>query len=547
MTPDEVKELLKLKAERDAQDPLNTYVPGESQHRCLTSKKMLRLLSGGNRSGKTTHNCVEFALAARRKHPTRTANMPVTYVMWAISREQIRDVLYQKLRVRSELKGPNSDKPMIPDHEVVKDHMVNGAGKPVCREIELKNGNRIMFAISGIERSWQSIQGKGHIAGIGIDEQAGTRKLIDECMARLMELNNDDNIAQFGGAWMLWSTSETIINDSWDELKSIAMDPERNQDADYFQIAAIENIAVSASARNRVAQFMSPEARKIRIDGTGNARSATLVYGKQWSDSRHMLASDHVPSENANLWVGYDPGVGHETGMIVGCIEPRHPMQIIIVKVWSRAGLTVAQDTKDLANYLAGRKLTGFVYDRNFDNRNNGGGLTALQQMKECMFEAGLTPVGGFWVARKKVHDGISTVRHYLDPAPDNRSTEPLLTINPSEGSGGKLLRWQFLKYAGHEEKQFTGAGAIIKKDDDALDAVRYLIMQRPSWSPAWKCGLGTEGFNYIIPSQQENDQKIEIALTFEQEAMKRLMDMSKLGAALRRKGRNGLDCYAPI
>lgn len=545
MTPDEIKDILAMKAAREAKDPIINYSPGISQKKCLLSTKMLRLLQGPNRSGKTAHAIAEVVMAARRKHPTRTVNKPVTYVVWATSREQIRDVLFQKMRVRSELKGACSEQPMIPDYEVVKDHMVSGAGKPVCREIELKNGNRIMFAISGIERSWIALQGKGHIAGIMLDEQAGTQKLIDECLARLMELNNVENIAEFGGAWFLWSSSETMISDAWDNLKSICLDPQKNKDAEYFHIPAAENIAVSMAARERVGQFMSAEAYKIRITGEGNARAATLVYGKQWSDSRHMLATDHIPSANANLWIGYDPGVGHSTGIVIGCIEPRHPMQIIVTKVWSRAGVTVAQDTKDIANYLAGRVLTGFVYDRNFDNRNNGGGLTALQQMKECMHTAGINPVGGFWVARKKVHDGISTVRHYLDPSPDNRATEPLLVINPSEGSGGKLLRWQFLKYAGHEEKQFTGAGAIIKKDDDALDSLRYLIMQRPSWNPAWKCGLGMEGFNYIIPNPGPDDIQEEVALTPEQEYMKRLMEMSRLGASLRR--RSGTGSYVSI
>jgi hypothetical protein len=532
--------------EREAKDPIKNYSPGKTQSECESCPAMVRMLQGGNRTGKTAHMLVEISKAARRLHPIRSTNKPVVYVIWAKSREQIRDVLYQKMRVRSELKGPCENEPMIPDYEVVKDHMVSGAGKPVCREIELKNANRILFAISGVDKSWESLQGKGRIAGIGVDEQAGTQKLVDECMARLMELNNPSDVAEFGGAWFMWASSETLISDAWDNLKSICLDPERNQDAKFFHIKAEENKAVTAEARTRVGQFMSERARAIRITGDGDARAATLVYGKQWSDSRHMLPSDHQPSPNANLWVGYDPGVGHETGMVIGCIEPRYPMQIIVTKVWSRPGHTVAEDTKDLANYLKGRKLTGFVYDRNVDNRNNGGGLTALQQMKECMTNAGIEPIGGFWVARKKVADGIATVRHYLDPAPDNRATEPLLVINPSEGSGGKLMRWQFLKYSGHEEKQFTGAGAIIKKDDDALDALRYLIMQRPCWNPAWACGIGSENYNYTVPLPDHAVEKEERPLTQDEQQMQRLMEMSRMSAAFRGR-RRGVGNYVSI
>lgn len=545
MTPDEIKELVALKAVREAKDPLKGYKPGATQKACMMSIKMIRMLQGANRSGKTSHMCVEFALAARRLHPVRTVNKPVTYILWANSREQIRDVLYQKLRVHSEIKGPCSDEPMIPDYEVIKDHMVNGAGKPVCREISLKNGNKILFAISGIERSWIVLQGRGFVAGIGIDEQAGTQKLVDESMARLMELNNEENIKEFGGAWFMWASSETLINDAWDSLKATCLDPEKNKDAEYFHIAASENIAVSAAARERVGQFMSEEAYKIRITGEGNARAATLVYGKQWSDERHMLKQDHIPSERANIWVAYDPGVSHETGMCVFCLEPENPMQLIGVKFWLWKGGTVGADVMHLAKWLAGRKLAGFTYDINLKNKDRGGGPSVLEQMKEKMMEIGVEPAGGYWQARKQVNAGIQMVRHYLDPAPDNRSITPLLVINPSEESGGKLFRWQMLKYAGHEEKQFTGAGAIIKKDDDLVDPARYLCLQRPSWNRDLMCGLGQD--NYIYPSKYETRSDIPEILSPDEEQMQRLMSLSRLGASLRRTNRTGVGRYVGI
>lgn len=532
MTPDEIKELLKLKADREAKDPLKHYKPGVTQAQCMASKKMIRMLQSGNRGGKTSHMCVEFALMALRRHPTRTTSKPITLILWTNSREQIRDTLYRKLRVASEIKGPCELYPMIPDYEVEKDHMVNGAGKPVCREISLKNGNRIMFAISGIERSWTFLEGKGYVAAIGIDEQAGTQKLIDECMARLMELNNADNIKEFGGAWFMWAASETKINDSFDNLKAICLDPDRNQDAEFFHIKSSENFAVTSEARERVGQFMSEEAYKIRITGEGNARAATLVYGKQWSDQRHMLPIDHIPSERANLWVGYDPGVTHHTGMCIFCLEPENPMQLIGVKFFLWKGGTAAEDVMHLAKWLAGRRLAGFTYDINLRNKDRGGGPTVLAQMQEKMMEIGISPVGGYWQARKQVNAGIQMVRYYLDPAPDNRSVTPFLVVNPSEESGGKLFRWQMLKYAGHEEKQFTGAGSIIKKDDDLLDPARYVCLQRPSWNRDFQCGIGDA--TYVYPSQFETKVDVPEILTQDQMQMKRLMELSKRGAAMR-------------
>lgn len=539
MTEPEKKETLleqaiRVRAERLSKDVLSHYKPGATQQRCLLSPKMIRMLQGGNRSGKTSHMCVEFAMMALRRHPTRTTDKRVTLILWTNSREQIRDTLYKKLRVGSEMAGPLEQQPMIPDHEVIKDHMVSGAGKPVCREIELKNGNRILFAISGVERSWQMLEGKGYVAAIGIDEQAGTQKLVDECMARLMELNNPTNVAEFGGAWFMWAASETKINDAWDNLKAICLDPEKNQDAEYFHIPPEENFAVTMEARERVAQFMSPAARKIRITGDGSARDEVQIYRKQWSDQRHMLPKDHIPSDKANLWVGYDPGVDHNTGIIIACIEPENPMRLIIVKVWNAKGGTLDTDVMQLAEWFAGRKMAGFVYDTVLKNRNRGGGPTLLEQMKDKLSAANLSP-SGYWQSRKNVWDGIQLTRSMLDPDPQNRSASPLIVVNPSDESGGKLLRWQFLKYSGKESTQFTGGGGVNKLDDDALDALRYVSMARPSWNRDHMCGYGEKG--YVFPAQEVNDLTVEV-LTPEQAHMKRLMDMSKLAASLRRTRR---------
>jgi len=59
----------------------------------------------------------------------------------------------------------------------------------------------------------------------------------------------------------------------------------------------------------------------------------------------------------------------------------------------------------------------------------------------------------------------------------------------PTDANGTGILRQQILKYRGKEATRFTGAGGVVKKDDELIDAWRYVAMQRPCWTQEWACG----------------------------------------------------------
>lgn len=517
-----------LKAQRDKHDPLTVYTPGPTQRACMLCPKMVRLLRGPNRSGKTAHMIAEFAMAARNLHPTRRYPFPVTYVLFAISREQIRDVLCEKLLRRSELHGPCFNEPMIPEWEIEAVYNTHGAGKPVPREIALKNGNRILFGVSGTEASWEFVQGKGQIAGFGIDEQAGTQKLIDEVMARLLDIQSkSDLMKECGGAWFMWATSETLINDTWERLKELALDPARNQDAAFFDIKPNENIAITEEAKEKVGQFMSAEARAIRIEGTGSASGNVLIYGRQWNDARHMRTVDYVPTPDDNLWVGYDPGVDHPTGIILAAISPDKPRKLRIVQCWKHKRMTLAYDLDVLYEWLRGRVLEAFVCDPVVRRRDKVAGQSLQGAITEGLMRRGIKVNRGIVQTGYNRHEpGIALVRQYLDP-PETLSPEreSLIEVNLSPESGGQLLRSEMMMYRGREESNFTGEGGVVKKHDDLQDPLRYLVMSRPHWikrppnPPLWQPGQGPYQIerDHRVPSdlelhQLERKQKAEAA-----------------------------------
>jgi len=187
--------------------------------------------------------------------------------------------------------------------------------------------------------------------------------------------------------------------------------------------------------------------------------------------------------------VGYDPGVDHPMGMMVCAINKDQPLRLNVVKCWMYRGETIEKDVDNLAEWLRGRKVAGFVYDTNLKNRDRGGGPSVLQRFKELAASRGINPMAGYYQSKKNHAPGIAMVRHYLEPS-DNHEVPPLIVISkPSDENGTGVFRQQMLKYRGKEATKFTGAGGVIKKDDELTDCCRYLCMQRPSHNPDWACG----------------------------------------------------------
>jgi hypothetical protein len=180
-------------------------------------------------------------------------------------------------------------------------------------------------------------------------------------------------------------------------------------------------------------------------------------------------------------------------GMMVCAINKEQPLRLNVVKCWMYRGETIEKDVDNLAEWLRGRRITGFVYDTNLKNRDRGGGPSVLQRFKELARSRGIEPMFGYFQSKKNHAPGIALVRHYLAPGQD-QTTEPLLVMSPATPENGTgIFRQQMLKYRGKEATKFTGAGGVVKKEDELADAIRYICMQRPSYNKDWRCGTALD------------------------------------------------------
>lgn len=498
----------------DAVDPLRHWTPTPTQERYLRSSARYRLLTSVNRGGKTACGCADLAWTLRGIHPYRPNYKNLVLIQFTTSRLQAAQVLGQKLFKHSELLLPGHEdaaqEPMIPAREIEKLNEPNVAGMKVPYELIMRNGNRLLFSWAGVDNVWKRLKGL-RLDGAFVDEDSGSMQLFDELYPRLLDAQSD--AARPGLGFFSWQATNTEANEAYDAI--VDRCKQRVDGHEMFVIGKHENPAISVAAREGLRNVLSADAIRVRVDGDVTAGDLVAIYHKQWGDARHVLPAPYEVQPEDNLWVGYDPGVDHPMGMLVCAVNRHNPRRLHAVQAWNYRGETIERDADHLATWLRGRKLAGFVYDTNLKNRDRGGGPSVLTRFKELLHDRGISPLAGFWQSKKNHAPGIALVRHYLDPNPDDRTVPPLLVLSPPTPENGVgTLRRQLTAYRGREASKFTGPGGVVKKDDELVDAVRYLIMAQPAWNVDWACGRALDIATHRVANLDAIDTDNAVSLT---------------------------------
>ncbi len=511
----------KLLAHADANDALRHYTPHGSQALCLASKARYRLLWGVNRGGKSAHLAYEIAAAARRLHPSKSvSSRNGTYLLLAPSREQLIDPWGKKMLRASELLGPFADKPLIPEWEIASVGYVHGAGAKVPKHIRLRNGNEILFAVSGDPNIDRRLKGK-MLLGIGIDEDAGTQRLIAELVSRLLDAHSDPEIVrEAGGGWMLWGATDTDGNPAYMDYKSKCED-DGNLDFHAFEIRPGDNPAIKLEERERLKSAMSEQEYQIRHAGGEGMGNQLSVFGRQYTDVRHLRTTDYQIQPEDNLWVSYDDGWDHPMGLLIAAISKDKPTKLRLVKYITSRRQTLPWVAAQLAEFLRGRSLECVVYDIAMHKTERGSGRRVDSQLWDALRAQKIHVYRGMKACYNRHEPGIHLMRKYLDPNPNSLTAEPLIEFSPSQQSGIPTVRRQILAYRTHKPDEFTGNRGVVKVDDEGVDVVRYLCNARPGWTqrppnfPKWGDEVKIVPIDERVPSADDAEAE-NLRLQFE-------------------------------
>jgi hypothetical protein len=482
----------RLREYRDARDPLKHYVPGPTQLRFHQSPARFKLITGGNRSGKTAAKVVDISWKARGIHPYFPSYGPIRVFMFAQSRQQCAQVIARKMFEASEFPGAMSRLPMIPDYEIEDIGWIK-VGFRVPYYAKLKNGSEIMFGWSGVESTWKRFQG-GQYDIVDFDENACEGVLLKEAYARVMDARSDPSKPWGGG--ILWSATGTQVDENFTEFRNRCQDPDEHLH-EMFKIPPGESGAAKGEALAEFSAMLTDEEREIRITGDSTLGDILSIYGKQWSDVRHMRDHDYIIKPDDNLWISYDPGVDHPTGILCAVVNKENPDKVRVVKCFNHRRETLEFDVECIVNWLAGRRLEGLVYDPSAKKTEHSTGQNVKNQLEILLARRGVQIERGFLMGRNRHKDGIAVVREYLDPDPYKKQVEAKIEFNVSEESGCQLAKRQMIKYRSYEAGKYTGVKGVVKRDDEMPDCIRYLVCARPAWNKNAPCGNGS---NLLVP-----------------------------------------------
>lgn len=475
-----------LKKYRDSRDPLLHYTPNPMQLEFHRSPVRNKLINGSNRSGKTGALIADISMKLRGVHPYHPWVEPLRVWIWCPSRSQGAAVVGRKMFEKSELRGEWEKFPMIPAHEIEELGRLKIGGINVYQRCLLKNGSEVLFGWSGVDGSWKRFEG-GQYHYVLFDENSCEGDLLNESMLRVADERDKhkDSAPWIGGIY--WGATGTKVSDNFDRFKLLCED--KNQpDFAMFSIPASERAGFSKETMDAIGAGMTEEQRRIRLYGDSTAGDELRIYGRQWSDERHMRQSDYIVGPNCNLWLSWDPGVEHPAGMMFGAIGPENPLKIHIVKYIEGKRLTLEDQVELMCQYLRGRTLEGVVYDI-ASHKTESTGLSVKNQLLAILLRRRVRMIRGMMPGRNRHRDTIARVRAYLDPDPGNPFAEPLIDVNPSPESGGQLVRHQMLKYRTREAGKVTGPGGIVKIEDEACDCLRYLVSVTPAYNKDQGCG----------------------------------------------------------
>ncbi len=453
---DIVRRLIEIEKEqkyRLSEDNLAKYNVGEkihlkqlAFHKC---QKKNRWVFGGNRSGKTECGAVETVYMARGVHPYRENKDNVFGWVVSLSQQVQRDVA--QLKILSYLNPSWIDDVTMLSGK--KDSLKYG----VIDQIRIKNvfGGTSVIGFKSCDQGREKFQGSS-LDFVWFDEEP-PKDIYDECRMRVLDKKGDI----FGTMTPLKGL--TFIHDE------IYLNKNNNKEVWYEFMEWADNPYLDKDEVDSLTASLSDDQLDSRRYGRFK-HSSGLVY-PEFDENVHVLKNPFMPPKEWQDIISIDPGFNNPLSAHWYCVD--YDGNVYVVAESYEAGKDVcyhSEKINQISNQLGWKRDSRGRLNALIDSAANQRTLSGCKSVTELFYDYGI-------IANPKVNkdtfSGIQRVKQFLKI----NNGKPKIYIFPCCVN---LIR---------ELKSYRwGEGeSPIKKDDHALDELRYYIMTKPENLPPKK------------------------------------------------------------
>lgn len=453
------KQLTILKNElerRHRENGINYYEPHYKQEDFHKSTLRNRWVFGGNRTGKTVSGGAEAVWYATGQHPHKKIRTPNRGWVVSLTNEVQRDVA-QKEILRWLPKHMIADVQM---RQGRKDSLETG----IIDFIQLTNGSIIGF--KSCDQGRAKFQGTSQHY-IWFDEEP-PEDIYAECKMRVLDTVGD-----------IWGTMTPLQGLTW-VYDAIYMNEAKDEEVKYWLIQWSDNPHLSREAIAQLESTMSDEEREARQYGKFVAMSG-LVY-KEFNEEIHVIDPFNVPKE----WydnISIDPGLDAPLSAHFYAVDGDE--NIYVIEEHYKNGESVEWHSKkllEIANRLRWPMHRDGSIDALIDSAANQKTLAAEKSVTE-LFNENL--INADTNVEKDVWTGIQRVKQYLklrdNPQKDiwPRGKPKLFIFRNCVNMIREIksYRWKPQTESGEQIDK------PVKKNDHAMDDLKYYIMSRPEIS----------------------------------------------------------------
>lgn len=440
---------------RRRSDELSRYNKGKrvhkkqiAFHRC---KKRNRWVFGGNRSGKTECGAVEAIYMARGIHPYRKNKPGVFGWVVSLTAQVQRDVAQKKIL-----------RYLRPDW--IEDIVMTSGRKDspetgIIDQIVLKNafGGTSVIGFKSCDQGRERFQGSS-LDFVWFDEEP-PRDIYEECVMRVFDKRGDI----FG--------TMTPLKGLTFVYEEIYLNRRRNPEVWYEFMEWADNPYLPKREIKLLESTMDEQTKQSRRYGRFCTREG-LVY-PEFDESVHVIEPFSVPPE-WQCGISIDPGLKNPLSAHFYATD--YDGNVYVVAEHYAAGRDIdyhAEAIKRLAKKLGWKKDSrGRLYAL-IDSAAGQRTLAAEKSVSELFYERGILVNPR---VDKDVFSGVQQVKSFLNRK--NGMPDLYIFANCTE-----MIR-EFKSYFWGEND------SPIKRDDHAMDELRYFLMSRPRAAERLKSGV---------------------------------------------------------